>query len=170
MATLTACNPRIVFLGDAEVKRQRILNGQTWNAGEFLRRDSAGLLQVVATGTGDASGGGIQFQALKDQADPGNSTTFANVMKIANDTIFEGNLFDDTTTQSYPAAAVEGQQYGIDVQSNVHSVDHDETTTVCFEVTEISPDYNESENTLTDVYGRVRFKVLQTCIEAAPAA
>ena len=169
MAALTKAMPRIVVWGDAEVKRVRIANGQSWSPGEFLRKNTSGLLAVCATGA-DAAAGGAQYFSLATQTDPGNATTFENVVKIENNTIFEGNLHHDTVSSATATAARVGQQYALDVTSNVHAVDLEDTSNLFCEVTEIGNDYNEAENLTTDTNGRVRFKVLQTVIEAAPAA
>lgn len=171
MANKTKAMPRIVVWGDAEVKRVRILNGQAWSPGEFLRANTGGLLKTCVTGD-DAAAGGIGYFSLQTQADPGNSTTFENVVKIANNTIFEGNLHHDSAASAVATTAVIGQQYGLDVTSNVHTVDMDEknSANAAFEVTEIGNDYNEAEDLQTDQYGHVRFKVLTTVLEAAPAA
>lgn len=168
MATLTKCNPRIVVWGDASYAQVRVADNQTWNTGEFLRANSSGLLVACATGA-DAGGGGIQYYAVEAQTDPNNNTTLADVVKIGADTVFEGNLHHDTPASALAKASVVGQQYALDVTSNVHTVDLEDTSNVAFLVTEIGSDYNEPENSAADYYGRVRFKVLTTVLQAAPA-
>jgi len=171
MATLTPAMPRIVNMGDAETKRIRLADNEAWLAGTFLRLNTSGLLVECASGA-DAAGGGLTHYALKVQTDPDNSTTFANVVKIANDTIFEGNLHHDTPASALAAASVIGQQYGVDIASSIAGLDMEvkNDANAAFEVTEIGSDYAEMENSAADLYGRVRFKVLQTVLEAAPAA
>ena len=167
MAALTKAPPRIIYRGDAETKRVRVADNQSWNPNEFLRIDSAGTLKACATGADVAAGGG-RYLSGKVQADPDNATTFATVTKIENNTIFEGNLHHDTVASATATAARVGQQYALDVTSNVHAVDLEDQSNLFCEVTEIASDYNEAENLTTDTNGRVRFKVLQTVIEAAP--
>ena len=171
MATLTPAMPRIVVMGDAEVKRVRVADNAVWNAGQFARKSTSGVLKQSVSGD-DVAAGGIHYYTLSVQADPDNNTTFANVVKIANDTIFEGNLHHDTPASALAAAGVVGQQYAIDVASNVATLDMEVTNDVnaAFEVTEIGSDYNAAENSAADLYGRVRFKVLQTVLEAIPQA
>lgn len=182
MATLTIARPRLVKtdIGNYEVLENayRVEDNQTWQAGDFLRLNTSGLLERCANDV-DSATGGIQFYALEDQADPDNSTTFATVLKITEDMEFEGNVYHSTAASALAASSIIGQKYGlVHVTSagaadadGIPVVDLEDTSNPAFQVTAIASDYDESgENTAADVYGLCRFKVLAACIDADPAA
>jgi len=174
MATLIKTMPRVVDPGSATIQNNLFIkNGEAWTAGAFLRVDTSGLLVELATFAA-ATHGNIRAMALDTVTDPGNSTTAANVLLIADDTIFEGNMHHDTPSSAVATEAAIGQQYGLHVGNNnattavsVHNVDMEvkNTTNTCLQVTDIGSDYNPAENSTADVYGRVRFKILPSVID-----
>lgn len=164
MATLTSVNPRLVAGPVMETANVLIKNGSTWNAGQFLRIDTSGLL-VAAASDDDAGTGGFQYFALTDQTDPGNSTTYAKVGVIHEDHVFEINELDGTI-----GAANIGQHYGIDVTSNVVTIDVGDTTNDALVVVDVASNYNPLQNSAADVKGRARVKVLAVVLDAARAA
>lgn len=163
MATLTAANPRLVKGPVMETQKKLILNGQSWLAGEFLNLDANGLLNECASDD-DAGTGGIKYYALTDQTDPGNSTTEAEVGVIVSDHEFEGNELDGTV-----ADANVGDQYGINVTSNVVTIDVGDTTNPAVVITNRGPQYNPVDFVDADVKAKIRFRILTTVLEATPA-
>lgn len=163
MATLTAVNPRLVKGPVMESTSLLIANGQSWSAGQFLYVDTSGLLNACASDA-DSGTGGIKYYALTDQADPGNSTTYAEVGVIHADHVFEINELDGTL-----AAANLGQFYGIDVTSNVVTVDVGDTTNDALEIVELAADYNPVQNSTADIKARCRVKVIPAALNAAAA-
>ena len=163
MATLTVRNPRVVS-GHLATTRMLILNGQSWKKGELLNVDASGLLNECASDDYATSTGGIKFLALNDQANPGNSTTTVEVGVLTRDIVLEGNELDGTVSN-----ANVGQQYGIDVTSNVLTIDTAETTAAAIEVVDVASNYAPENNSTSDVSGRLKFKILTTSLEAAPA-
>jgi tRNA-binding EMAP/Myf-like protein len=165
MATLIAVNPRVAAGPVMETKDVLIKNGQSWKAGQFLRVDNAGLLVAAATGATSATVGGFQYLALTDQANPGNSTTYARVGVIHPDHEFEMNENASTL-----AGANIGQRYGIVVASNVVTFDKTDATNIAVVVVDIGQNYNPLLNSTDDVKARARVRVLTEVINAARAA
>ena len=168
MANKTLANPRIIEWGGATKVKRLILNGQTWNAGQFLRFTTGGFLTVSATGD-DVAAGGLQYYALKSQTDPGDTTSLADVVMIHSDTIFEGNIWHSSAGSALAPASIIGNTYAIDVTSNICSVDLEVKgdANAAFYLDDVASNYETSGNNLaTDQYGLVTFKVLTTVLEA----
>lgn len=164
MATLTPKNPVVAKGSHMETTNTiMVLNGQSWKAGQFLYMDTNGLLKTCASDA-DSATGGIKYYAINDQDDPGNNTTTANVGIITADTVFEGFELDGT-----PAIANIDIPYGIDVTSNVVTVDIGDTGNDAVKITELGYQYDPLMNKSDDVKMRVRFKVLPEALEAANA-
>jgi len=164
MAALTAVNPVVVGKDTSMATvKMLILNGQSWNAGQFLYVDTSGLLNACASDA-DAATGGIKYYALTDQTDPGNSTTEAEVGIITSDTIFEGNELDGTVTQ-----ANIGPFYAIDVTSNVVTVDVGDTSNDAVVITDIGSEFSPAQYNTDDTKAKIRFRILNVALEAAPA-
>ena len=161
MATLTAVNPRVIS-GHMETTKILILNGQSWKKGQFLFVDTAGALKECASNA-DAATGGVKYLALNDQADPGDTTSTAEVAVITRDLLFEGNELDAAVTR-----AMIGQQAALDVTSNLVSVDISDTGNDAVEIVDLGWVYEPNMNKSTDVKGRLSFRVMTTNIEAAP--
>ena len=163
MATLVAVNPRVVKNPGEIIDTKIILNGQSWNAGQWLFTGTAGFLKACATNA-FTNTGGIKYVAMKTVADPVNNTTTTPVMIINSDTVFEIHELNGTLS-----TANIGQHYDINVDSNVVTLDADGIGNLCIEVIEIGPSYNDMENDSADTLARARVKVLKTMLDAKPA-
>lgn len=163
MATLTSVNPRVVAGPVMATEKILILNGQSWKAGQFLFVDTSGLLKTCASDS-DSGTGGIKYFALTDQTDPGNSTTYAEVGVIHPDHVFEINELDGAVD-----SANIGGIYGIDVTSNVVTVDEGDTSNPALKVIAVASDYNTLQNDVADVKGRCKVQVIASVIDAARA-
>ena len=164
MATLIPENPEL-FQSDAPMAtvKKFILNGQSWNKGQFLFTDTSDLLKACASDA-DAGTGGIKYVALSDQADPGNSTTEAEVGVITADMVFAVNELDGAV-----AATDEGASFGIDVTSNIVTVDIGDVTNVALTIVERMSDISPAQYTGADVKAKVLCKVRTDVIDAAQA-
>jgi len=169
MATLTLVNPRVVSGDTLEKVTALIKNGESWKAGQWLTINSSGQL-TASVSDEDAATGGIQYIAPADISDPANATTTTEVLAIGPDAVFEGNVYHGTAASALATTAQIGMQYGINVASNVVSIDIAETTSPAVIVTEIGSIYAPIDNSAADVYGRIRFKLLTTVREAVLAA
>lgn len=163
MATLTSVNPRVVGGPVMATEKILILNGQSWKAGQFLFVDTSGLLKTCASDA-DSGTGGIKYFALADQTNPGNSTTYADVGVIHPDHVFEINELDGAIDSLNI-----GGIYGIDVTSNVVTVDEGDTSNPALKVIAVASDYNPLQNVAADVSGRCRVQVIASVIDAARA-
>lgn len=161
MATLTAVNPRVVggYLATTEV---HAATSTTWKKGEWLRVDTSGVLQVVASDA-DAGTGGIQYVALVDRASS-DAAGLVTVGVITADIIFEMNELDGAI-----AVADIGQLYGIDVTSNVVTLDDADTSNPAVKVVRVGS-HGKINNVDADTKAKVYASVLQSVIDAARAA
>ena len=163
-ATLTVSNPELVGGPVMATTKKLILNGESWKQGEFLNIDASALLKECATDD-DAGTGGIKYFALTSQDDPGNSTTLSgDIGVIVADHIFEGNELDGTVADSNI-----GEQHGIDVSSNVVTIDVGDVTNPAVTVTDIGPRFSPVEYKSDDIKAKLRFQILTTNLEATPA-
>lgn len=156
-STLTVCNPKVVYSPEkmATTTEYCILNGQSWKAGQFLYVDSSGLLNTCAS-----DGTDIKFYALKDQTDPGNNTTKAEVGVITQDTVFEGNELDGTL-----AATNLLVKAAIDVTNNIVTVDVTDAGNDAVIVTELGSTYNPILYKTDDIKAKCKFKVIPAALE-----
>jgi hypothetical protein len=161
--TLIAVNPRLVAGPVMETRTMLVDNGTSWKAGQFLFLNTTGELDTCASDA-DAGTGGIKFYALTDQANPGADGTYAEVGVIHPDHVFEINELDGAVDQ-----ANIGQIYGIDVTSNVVTVDEGDTSNPALKVIAVASDYNPAQNLVDDVKGRCRVQVIASVIDAATA-
>ena len=180
MATKTIGPPRLVKPDAANREviddSYRVLNGQTWSAGDFLFLDASGLLKKCADDQ-DAALGGIKFFALEDQSDPGNSTTKGGaVIPITREMEFEVNVHHGTAASALAAASIIGLQYNMiyadpdGTASGDHVVlDLSDTGDPAFDVVAIASDYAPENNTVADVYGLCRVKITSANLDATPA-
>lgn len=168
MATLTAANPswnRNVsgrFMASTNVLSD---GSATWKAGEFLRTGADGLLYECTTSAASGvAADAINYYALTDldTATTGVDTNYRKVGIVHEDDVFEIN--DKTTTV---AAVKMGQWYGLDVTSNVCTVDTTNTTHTVFQL--ILPTWREREvqDDSADVKARALVQVLARSINAA---
>lgn len=163
MATLTPSNP-VLYSGPVmETRKILVADDQSWSAGQFLYTNTSGYL-IVCASDADAGTGGIKYLALADQADPDNNTTYATVGVITRDHTFIMNELDG----SLDAANV-GIAYGLDVTSNVCTIDEGDTGNPALEVVGLMSDKNPIQDVATDTKNRGLVKVLTTVLEAAAA-
>jgi hypothetical protein len=163
MATLTPTNPEL-YQGPVMATREiYVADNQTWKAGQFLYTNTSGLL-VACASDADAGTGGIKYLALKDQADPNNNTTLATVGVIVRDHVFIINELDGSVD-----TANIGIAYGIDVTSNVVTLDEGDTGNPALEVVGLMSSENPVQDSATDTKNRALVKVLTTVLEAAAA-
>ena len=170
MAERTAENP-LVWDDSAptmETTKLYILNGQSWDAGQFLNVDANGLLNECVTGD-DADAGGIKYLALTSQTDPGNSTTEAEVGILRAGLRYAMSLTNNGTAQAADRSNLE-QIYGLYVASNVCYVDENLTTTnACFRVKRLGWQVDPMRYPSADTNAIVIVEILTTVLEAAVA-
>ena len=165
MATLISVNPELIYSDNSmETTKKRILNGQTWNKGQWLFTDTSDLLKACASDA-DGGTGGIKFVALTDQTDPGNSTTLAEVGVITSDMIWGMNELDGTV-----ALTDVGAQFAVDVTSNVVTVDIGDTTNIAVEITDLGATLNPIKYVVADVKAKVYAKVIAAALTAVQQA
>jgi len=163
-ATLTAVNPELYSGPVMETVDQYVKDGQSWKAGQFLYSDTAGRL-VACASDADAGTGGIKFLALEDQTDPGaEDSDKATVGVITTEHEFIGNELDGAVT-----SANLGVKYGIDVTSNVVTVDVGDTTNDAVYITRLGSDISPVQYKTDDIKAKVVFKLTTAVIEADPA-
>jgi len=152
--TLTSVNPKVYqgpVMGTMSIL---ITNGQSWKAGQLLSVSSGALIAAASNSVA------CKYYALKDQTDPGNATTFAEVGIIKADHVFVMNELNGAV----PATAV-GQLYSLDVTLNVCTVDTADNTTPCFRVTGIAVTDDPINNKSDDICGRLYVTVLQSVLD-----
>jgi len=165
MAALNAENPKVYAGPVMEMDDNHyIKNAQSWSAGQFLYVDTSGHL-VACASNADAGTGGIKYYALEDASDPeAEDTTLASVGIITRDHEFIGNELDGTLTST-----AKGQFYGLDVTSNVCTLDAGDTDNDALEVTRIGTEIAPAKYAAADTLQKVCFKILTVALEAAPA-
>jgi len=141
--------------------------GATWKASQFLRQASDGLLYETRTSAASGvSKDAITHFALQDlDTALSNDTTrrLAGIVQ-AND-LWEINELDTTV-----AEAASGQKAGMDVTSNLNTLDVSETTHTVFNI--VTPVWRERafQDASDDTLARAIVRVLDTTINATPAA
>ena len=140
----------------------------SWKMGQFLRKTATGCVQaVVEAGTS----AGISHIALSDvTAADMASTDFVPVQEVSRDTRFEMQLFADAATDAEVQDAVIGDQYDIEIVSNVTSLNLSDTTDPMVEITDLSTNYNWYSALATDQYGFVEAKVIPALLDVVPQA
>ena len=156
MATITKANPRAVK-NHMETVDVLVANGASWWAGQFLHPVSGTLTSSASNAVN------FKYHALSTQADPADTTTYAEVSLITDDIVFEGNELDATAS----SAAWIGNIYAINVSNNVVTVDISATSLPSVRVVDIGSNYEPIKNASTDTCPRIRFKVLQSVLDAA---
>lgn len=169
MATKTATNPKWIMSDrgdDATMAVAYVLHHTAthYHAGEFLRVNSSGLIVQCTTSASSegAAANAITHYALRTQDAIGNSTTQKSVGVVHEDDIWEINENDTTV-----ARANIGQHYGMNVTSNLCTIDLSNAYGV-FEV--INPVWAEQpyQNSSADTLALVTVKVLGIAINVAP--
>ena len=126
-----------------------------------MGRGTTAALQQIA----EATGAGYttvtrKYYALKDQTDPANTTTFAEVGVITSEHVFLMNELDGAV----PATSI-GQLHSLDVTSNVCTVDTADNTTPCFRVVGIFSQIQPITDKSDDIKGRLLVKILQSVLD-----
>jgi len=165
--TLTVANPAMVEPHDvvmATTNEHAVLNGQSWKKGQFLFLDANARLKACASDA-DASTGGIKFLALNNQDDPGaNDTDYPEVGIITDEMVFEINELDGTV-----ATANIGVAYGIDVTSNVVTIDVGDTSNPALQIVSLGFNRNPVLYKSDDIKAKVYAKVIPAVVNAANA-
>jgi hypothetical protein len=131
-----------------------ITNGQSWKAGQLLSVSSGALIAAASNSVA------CKYYALKDQDDPGDTTTKAEVGIVTADQVFVMNELDGAV----PSTSI-GQLHSIDVTSNVCTVDTADNTTPCFRVVGLAQVDDPINNKSDDVHGRMYVSVLQSVLD-----
>jgi hypothetical protein len=147
-------NP-VVYQGPVMATRSILItNGQSWKAGQLLSVSSGALIAAASNSVA------CKYYALQDQANPGNTTTFAEVGVITSEHVFLMNELDGAV----PATSI-GQLHSLDVTSNVCTVDTADNTTPCFRVVGIFSQIQPITDKSDDVKGRLLVKILQSVLD-----
>ena len=154
MAAIPLQNPKL-HTGRMETKK--VPSGAvTWKAGQFLTIN-AGLAEAAAD---DAVN--LKYYALTDQDSAPTAGDLVLVGVLTPDQIFELN--EDAATAVTTANV--GIPYGIDVASNIVTIDKSDTTNDCMIITELAFNYNPFKYTAADTNPRVRARIIASVIDA----
>lgn len=154
-ATLNKTNPE-VYQGPVMMTQSVLItNGQSWKAGQFLTA-SSGALVACATNAVD-----VKYFALKDQADPGNATTLAEVGVID-----PAHTFIINSSSTAPALTYIGKSCALDVTSNVCTAVIGQSATPAFKIMDVMSTQQPLTDKVDDVNGRVLVQVLTSVIQA----
>ena len=152
MATLVPKNPR---LKTGELRHVQVPSAAvTWTAGQWLFAAS-GLATACAS---DATA--VQYVALEDQAVAPSSGDMVEVGLIEAGQTYE--LFELNGTL---AAANVGENYGLDVTSNIVTLDVAETSAAAVKIVRLAADYEPERNDSADVSARCEVRVLASVID-----
>lgn len=167
MATLTKINPswiRSVSNRALETEANLVDGSALWKAGQFLRRASDGLLYAAATSASSTAASAITHYALQDlDSAIGADTSRLEVGIVHADDIWELHEKTGSVTE-----ARKGQEYGMDVTSNVCTLDVTSVTYPVFLVVQVDWRDRPYQDSSSDTYGRLTARVLDTAINVAP--
>jgi len=174
MAQRTLVNPRFRYNAeglDAMATERRLVDAaETFEAGQFLRLATDGLIYAAVTDE-DASTGGFQYFAMESVSTAlGNDTTRKKMAKITEGDIFEINAYHATVASAVLTESMIGGLYALYVANNVCSVDVSDTSNDAFELVEPSWVESPYNNTSSDTYARGLWKVIPAVLEAARAS
>jgi len=168
MATLTAANPRFRYNADgldAMAKARRLIDGDaTFNAGQFLYQKNDGLVYTCESDA-DTGTGGIQFLAMETVGTALSvDTTRKEMAVITAGDVFEMNELDGTVAET-----TVGGLYGLDVTSNICTVDLGDDSNTAFRV--VDPSWVQSPfiDDSADVKARLLVEIIEAVINAAIA-
>jgi hypothetical protein len=168
MAANTVRNPELVQSESTpEVVQVYAAAGTTgtsvWKSGEFLRVTTGGVLVAITDG---ATTGGISHYAISDRAN-GDAEGMVSCIKITPDMVFKGFAKASTALTE----AWRGQQYLLDVTSNVVTVDQAAGASANgVKIVDLGYTREPQAFSIADTYPCVYFSVLTAVIEAALAA
>ncbi len=154
MATIAKQNPKFAK-GEAIDIVRRGSAAVTWKAGQLLKTASGNVTPCV---TGDTE---IKYIALSDQDVAPSAGTLVKVGVLKAGTELEINELDGTL-----AAANVGENYGINVASNIVTLDVADTTNLAVKITQLAADYNSEKYDSTDVQARCRVRILSSVLDA----
>lgn len=174
MAALTAMNPMWI-----QSMTKRTLNYQeclvdgstTYKAGEFLRINSSGLVVECSDSAGVSyAANAITHYALTTLGTvTGNSTT-----KKLYGVVHEDDIWYMSEKALAVDASMQGQCYGMDVSSNLCTVDTSLTaggiTYTVLQVLSLGWYKQPFQTVSTDTLGRLSVQILSAAIHATPAA
>lgn len=131
-----------------------------WKAGEFLRVTTGGVLVAITDG---ATTGGITHYAISDRA-VGDAAGMVSCIKITPDMVFKGFAKASTALTE----AWRGQQYLLDVTSNVVTVDQAGGASANgVKIVDLGYTREPTAYDIADTYPCVYFSVLNAVIDAA---
>lgn len=155
MAALTSKNP-VIRTGAREMRRIQVPSAAvTWEAGQFLKSVSG---HATACATNDVT---AKYYALSDQASAPSAGDLIDVGVLEASQTFEINELDGTLSD-----ANVGQEYELDVTSNVCTLDVAATTNKFFRIVRLASDYEPEKNTSADTKARCEVSILQSVIDA----
>lgn len=168
MAANTVRNPELVQSESTpEIVEVYAAAGTTgtsiWKAGEFLRVTTSGVLVAITDG---ATTGGITHYAITDRNN-GDAAGMVSCVKVTPDMVFKGFAKASTALTE----AWRGQQYLLDVTSNVVTVDQAAGASANgVKIVDLGYTREPQKFSLSDTYPCVYFSVLNSVIDAALTA
>jgi len=160
MARTAKRNPWLVSGAPLEAIKVRATDSKTWKAGEFGVYASAGTVEPIAT---DAVKVNVVF--LQDQT-TSTSSTDVWVAAITAEHVFEGFVSTDDADAAATVANV-GNDYGIHVGSNYHTVNTNETSNVAVCVVDYAALYSPYTDTTSTSPGKVKFRFKASVLDAS---
>jgi hypothetical protein len=160
MARTQTRNPWLVGGPPLESRLVRATDAKTWKAGEFGVYAAAGTVEPIAT---DAVKVNVQF--LQDQ-DASTSSTDVWVATVTADHVFEGFCGTDDADVAATVAAI-GNDYGIHVANNLHTVNLGEASNVAVCVTDYAGNYSPFTDTSATSPGKVQFRFKASVLDAS---
>ncbi len=163
MATLVATNPTLYSSQTTpQVVKVYAAAGTTsnWNPGQFLRINSSG--QCVATADSGGAAGMQYFSITRRLNSAAEVAGYVDVMKVTSDMVFKGQVYNSGTV----TAANIGQQYEIDVTSNVTSINTGEAAAVT-EIVALGYQKDPALYDSADTNAVVYFRVLTAALDVA---
>jgi len=169
MATLTAVNPACTSSSDGALLAhdEYLVDGAaTYNASQFCRLASDGLMYEAASSATSVAASAITHIAMETLGTAiGADTTRKSFGIVTPNQVFLMNELDGAVTE-----AARGQQFEMDVTSNLCTIDIDSNTIKVLQL--VSPLWLDRpfQDDSADTLARVTVKVLTVAVEAAPAA
>jgi hypothetical protein len=136
----------------------------TWVDGEFLRLDGDGFLYEAVTNTTAIADSATTHYALSTQTAAGVTTQRKLVGVVAASDVYEVNELDGTVTE-----AMKGNHYCQYVDSNLFTLDVDNSTYATFQLVEPFWRIREFQDTSSDTLARALVTPLTTNVEASPS-
>lgn len=160
MAKSAPANPRLLDGDPLEPVKLRATDAKTWKAGEFGVFAAAGTVEPIAT---DAVKVNVMF--LQDQ-DTATSSTDVWVARLKAGQRFIGYVSTDDDDTTATVANI-GNDYGIHVGSNIHTVNTNEATNVAVTVEDYAANVDPYNSAVADNPGKVVFRFKQSVLDAS---